>query len=354
MVPGNASTSLQGVIRVRTEMTSLGWLLLLDAAIVGLCHLLPRTRFVRPFRALIFVLVGFLSAQGVLSSAIAGLRLMPKGLFHDQLRQETLNDDGRPVVLLIGSSFTEHGVDPDLLAAKLGDTGHAAVVNRLAVGGAPHLERLHYLKEYLAHAARKPQLVLFEIAGNYDSTPLYQIDQMRFSDRMVAIMDGASVWWGLRWLADAKGPGLWERVRLGSEIVAQWALHVSHIAYLWNSAPVAAALGQKFVELPWTEPVSDKDAPRLLKEAAAAQDLRPELADRGARAVDARISRRRNGIAAALRRPALRILFGPEHAGRQRRLRAPLLCGHAAVSMLRRRGTGAARCPGAWCRLVGL
>jgi hypothetical protein len=257
-------------------MTSLGWLLLLDAAIVGVCHFLPRTRFGRPVQAGLFVLAGFLLAQGVLSSAIAGFGLLPKGLFHDEVQRQAQSDDGRPVVLLIGSSFTEHGIDPDLFAAELGDAGRAAVVQRLAVGGAPHLERLHYLKEYLAHAARKPELVLFEVAGNYDSTPLYQVHQMRFSDRMVAIMDGSSVWWGLRWLAGANGLGLRQRLTLGSEIFAQWALHVSHIGYLWNSAPIAAAMGQVPVESPWTAPVSDKDAPRLLREAAAAHEMRPD------------------------------------------------------------------------------
>jgi hypothetical protein len=257
-------------------ITPLGWLLLLDAAIVGLCHLQPRTRFGRPVRATLLVLCGFFLAQSVLSSAIAGLGVVPKGLFPNEVRQQTRDDDGRPVVLLIGSSFTEHGIDPDLLAAELGDAGRSAVVHRLAVGGAPHLERLYYLKQYLAHAARKPQLVLFEIAGNYDSTPLYQVHQMRFSDRMVAIMDGSSVWWGLRWLAGADGPGLRQRLTLASEIFGQWALNFSHIGYLWNSAPIAAALNQQPVESPWTDPVSDKDAPRLLKEAAVARDLRPD------------------------------------------------------------------------------
>ena len=51
------------------------------------------------------------------------------------------------------------------------------------MGGAPHLERLHYLKEYLVGAQTKPELALFEIAGGYDNGPLYQAHQMRFSDR---------------------------------------------------------------------------------------------------------------------------------------------------------------------------
>jgi hypothetical protein len=97
--------------------------------------------------------------------------------------------------LLIGSSFSEKGIGPDAFAEALAHSGRAATVQHLAVGGSPHLERLHYLKEYLARAKRRPQLVPFEIAGGYDSGPLYQVHQMRFSDRMVAMMDGLGAAW---------------------------------------------------------------------------------------------------------------------------------------------------------------
>lgn len=175
--------------------------LLLCAAMAGLYHLLPRTRPGRPLRALLLALGGFILAQVGLSAAISGLGLVPKGPFHDLLGQLTDYDGERPVVLLIGSSFSEAGINPDVLAETLSRSGRAAAVQRLAVGGAPHLERLHYLKEYLARAKRRPQLVLFEIAGGYDSGPLYQVHQMRFSDRMIAMMDGSSAWWASQGLS---------------------------------------------------------------------------------------------------------------------------------------------------------
>ena len=80
------------------------------------------------------------------------------------------------------------------LYARLNDAGLAwpADMELARSWYLPHLERLHYLREYLARARRKPQLVLFEIAGGYDSGPLYQVHQMRFTDRMVAAMDGSS------------------------------------------------------------------------------------------------------------------------------------------------------------------
>ena len=250
--------------------------LLLLAAIAGLCHLLPVTRPDRPFRAALLVLGGFILAQGALSGVIAGLGLMPKGPFHDLLDERTDYDGDRPVILLIGSSFTEAGIDPDTLAQGLAYSGRAAAVQRLAVGGAPHLERLHYLKEYLARAKRRPQLVLFEIAGGYDSGPLYQVHQMRFSDRMVAMMDGSSAWWAIRWLAGANGLSLFQRFTLGSEILGQLAVHVSHIGFLWNSAPGRKTVTADDSGGPPPTRFSDDDAAELLEQAAAARDLKPD------------------------------------------------------------------------------
>lgn len=255
-------------------MSTPSWLLLFDAAVVGLCHVLPRTRFGAPARALLFVLAGFLLAQSALSAAIAGLGLAPNGPFQDLVQRQTGYADGRPVVLVIGSSFSEHGIDADVLAERLGDTGRAPLVQRLAVGGAPHIERLYYLKQYLARAATKPQLVLFEVAGGYDGNPLYQIHQMRYSDRMVAMMDGSSAWWGFRWLAAADRLDVWQRLRLGSEIVGQWALHMSHIGYLWNIAEAGSAANGDGSPPP--APISDTDTAKLLRQAIAAEDLRPD------------------------------------------------------------------------------
>jgi hypothetical protein len=250
--------------------------LLLGAAIVGLCHLLPRTRPGRPSRAALLVLGGFILAQGGLSAAIGGLGLVPKGPFHDLLQQLTNYDCERPLILFIGSSFSEAGIDPDALAEALANSGRAAAVQRLAVGGAPHLERLHYLKEYLARARRKPQLVLFEIAGGYDSGPLYQVHQMRFSDRMVAAMDGSSAWWALHWVAGADGLSLSQRLTLASEILGQLALHVSHIGSFWNSAPIGeAAVYDPGGSAPPMR-FSDGDTAELLEQAAAARDLKPD------------------------------------------------------------------------------
>ncbi len=258
-------------------MTMLVCLLLLGGSVIGLCHLLPlRPRFGGPFWAAVLILVGFLLVQTGLSFAIAELRLMPKGPFHDLLRQMTDYDGKRPVVLLIGSSFTEAGIDSDALAEVLGGSARVAVVQRLAVGGAPHIERLHYLKEYLAHAKQKPELVLFEIAGGYDSGPLYQVHQMRFSDRMVAAMDAEGAWWAYRWIVGEDHLTLLQRLTLGTEVLGELALHVSHIGFFWNSASADEPTVSDSAGSPPPARLSDRDTAELLYHAAAGRNLKPD------------------------------------------------------------------------------
>jgi hypothetical protein len=99
---------------------------------------------------------------------------------------------------------------------------------------------------------------------------------MRFTDRMVAAMDGSSAWWALRWVAGADGLSLSWRLTLASEILGQLALHVSHIGSFWNSAPIgeAAVYDPRGSSPPMR--FSDDDTAELLEQAAAARDLKPD------------------------------------------------------------------------------
>src|SRR3954469_5340702 len=96
---GEHPEQASGSTRSDVWMIALACLLLLGAALVGLCHLLPWPRPVRSFRAALLVLGGFILAEGGLSIAIAGLGLMPKGPFHDLLHHLTDYEGERPVVL---------------------------------------------------------------------------------------------------------------------------------------------------------------------------------------------------------------------------------------------------------------
>ena len=253
------------------------YLLVLAGFIIGICHLLPWSPPGRWLAASLFAMLGFTLAQGALSGAITALGLAPRGPFQDMLEHLTEYDGDRPVVLLVGSSFTQAGIDPDALAQTLGSSGHGVEVLPLAMGGAPHLERLHYLKEYLIHAKRKPELVLFEVAGGYDNGPLYQLHQMHFTDRMVAMMDGSSAWWAFRWLFNRDDvDSLSTRLISGGEILAHLGLHVAHMGFLWNSKRAGLPTDYDPGLSPPEEHFSDDDVARTLDEAAEARVLRAD------------------------------------------------------------------------------
>ena len=93
----------------------------------------------------------------------------------------------------------------------------------------------------------------------------------------VAMMDRSSAWWALRWLAGAHGLSLFQRVTLASEIFGQLALNVSHIGFLWNSAPVRQTVTtyDSGGSPPRTR-FSDNRAAELLEQAAATRDLKPD------------------------------------------------------------------------------
>ena len=203
--------------------------------------------------------------------------MAPKGPLHDLVRYLTSYDGDRPVVLLVGSSFTQQGIDPKVLEETIGTSGHDVEVLPLAVGGLSHLERLYYLKEYLARAKRIPRLVLFEIAGGYDSGPLFQLHQMRFSDRMVAVMDGSSAWWAFRWLFGGDAGDLTTRVVLSGEVLAHLGLHATHLGFLWNSTRADQPSGQDPLALPTkVQHFADDEVAQLVDRAAATRDLRPD------------------------------------------------------------------------------
>jgi len=258
-------------------MAKMAYFLALAGLIIGICHLLPRSPPGRSLTACLFIVIGFIAAQGVLSGAITALGLVPRGPLHDVLEYLTDYDGDRPVVLLVGSSFTQQGIDPEVLTETLGTSGRSVTVLPLAIGGLSHLERLHYLREYLAHAKRMPRLVLFEIAGGYDNGPLFQLQQMLFSDRMVAMMDSTSAWWAFRWLFSRDAAGLTTRVVLAGEILAHLALHVGHVGFLWNStrADEPGDYDPRVLP-PKVQHFTDDEVARFIDQAAQTRDLRAD------------------------------------------------------------------------------
>ena len=63
---------------------------------------------------------------------------------------------------------------------------------------------------------------------------------------------------------------------LGSEILGQLALHVNHSGFLWNSAPVREVTTYDIAGPSPPIRFSDDDAAKLVEQAAAARDLKPD------------------------------------------------------------------------------
>jgi hypothetical protein len=277
MVPCHGRDINPGGIADGTAMAKMAFFLTLGSLIVAGCHLLPRSPPSRSLSACLFAVTAFIGIQGLLSGTMTALGLVPRGPLRDLVEYLADYDGDRPVVLLVGSSFTQQGVDLDVLAETLGNSDRSIAVLPLAIGGLSHLERLHYLKEYLAHAKRMPQLVLFEIAGGYDNGPLFQLQQMRFSDRMVATMDGATAWWAFRWLLGEDVPGSTTRIVLAGEILAHLALHVGHVGFLWNSTRADHPGNYDPRALPpKAQHFTDDEVARFVDRAARTRDLRAD------------------------------------------------------------------------------
>jgi hypothetical protein len=258
-------------------MSDIAYFLVLAGLLIGICHLLPWSRAGRPLTACLLIIIGFIAAQGVLFAAITTLELVPKGPLHDLLDYLKSYEGDRPVVLLVGSSFTQQGIDPEILGETLGRSGRSVAVLPLAMGGLSHLERMYYLKQYFAHTKRTPQLVLFEIAGGYDNGPLFQLEQMRFSDRMIAMMDGSSALWAFRWLFSTDVDGLTSRMVIAGEILAHLGLHIGHVGFLWNSTRGDQPSGYDPHALPpKVQHFTDDEVARLVDQAAKTQDLRTD------------------------------------------------------------------------------
>src|SRR5260370_12307534 len=81
------------------------YFLMLAGLIIGICHLLPRSLPGRPLSACLFIIVGFIAAQGALSGVITALGLTPRGPLHDVLKYIPHYNVDRPAFLLLGSSF---------------------------------------------------------------------------------------------------------------------------------------------------------------------------------------------------------------------------------------------------------
>ena len=231
-------------------------------------HALPRVRRTRGRNPFVLLTAGFVLAQIGISAAIAGLHLQYNLAPSQMVKYLAELPTDRPVVLLVGSSLTQYGIDRDLLAARLAAAGHPVSVGRLGFGGLSLAERFHYVKEYLAAAGRPPSLVLFEISRYYDVDPLRQLQQNLYADQEVAGMDFETAWLNLEWVfASYNGQSFASRVDLARAVIGHFLLNAVHAGFVPHAIRQARVVPQAFDwEPPKPEALGDAYFARALTE----------------------------------------------------------------------------------------
>jgi hypothetical protein len=228
-------------------------------------HVLPRVRRKRGGNPVLLLAIVFLLAQLGISVTIAGLRLQYDILPGRMVKYLAELPTDRPLILLVGSSVTQYGIDRDLLAARLAAAGHPVSIGRLGFGGLSLAERLHYVKEYLSVSRHRPSLVLFEISRYYDVEPLRQLQQNLYSDQEIAGMDFTTAWLNLEWIVAYNGQSFADRIELARGVIGHFLLNAFHIGFAAHAIREARVKPQAFDwEPPKSEVLGDAYLARLL------------------------------------------------------------------------------------------
>lgn len=209
---------------------SLGLLAWAGLLLAGL-ELLPRLRRIRWASAAALALAGFAAAEAGLAFALPRLGLVADLQQNQMLKFLVEAHSDKPILLLVGSSLTQYGIDEAALETALAAQGHDVTVLRLGFGGMSIPERIYYLRHYLALSGQRPAAVLFEVSGYYDLHPLQQLAQNPFSRREIAAMDLGNLRLSLAWLLGPDG-----EPALAGPLLADFALHGLQIGVLPKSA----------------------------------------------------------------------------------------------------------------------
>lgn len=224
-------------------------------------HLLPKapSRAGRAVSAAGLALLGLVAVDIALDQALPAIGLVPD-LQTSQLLKSLIDyRTDRPIILLVGSSLTQYGVDEAALAERLTTQGHPAGVLRLGFGGMSIPERIYYIRRYLAAARRKPDAVLFEISGQYELVPLLQLQEHKFSGREIAAMDSDNLRLSLAWALGPDGDRT-KRLELTASLLGHFALHGLHLGALPNSLWSGAVRAADFAgDAPKTKHASDTE-----------------------------------------------------------------------------------------------
>jgi hypothetical protein len=192
---------------------------------------------------------GFVGAEAALGVLLPRLGLVPNLQAMEMLKYLAALQSDRPILLLVGSSYSQYGIDETGLETALDAAGHKMTVARLGFGGLSIPERLYYIRRYLAAAKQQPAIVLFEIAAYYDTQPLKMFERNLFTRREIAALDADNLRLSLDWVWGPDGEPS-NRLTLTAELLAHFALRALEAGFLPNSIWQAALPASRFSGTP--------------------------------------------------------------------------------------------------------
>jgi len=158
---------------------------------------LPKKSRFPVWQALGGILVGVALFVVVSQFLLEKARLVPDSSIVAEQFYAPVFEEGSPLILLIGSSYTRHGVDPDVINAIFRENGLRARVLIRAAGGTSRLEQWQNVKEVVRNLGKVPSTVLFEVSYSYDHRPVYGL-RSPYSPRALAQFDAQGTLWAVQ------------------------------------------------------------------------------------------------------------------------------------------------------------
>lgn len=182
---------------------------------------------------LFLILRSFLSASWVDPEGEAVVRVQSQ--VHHLLQQKKWQE--HPVILFIGSSATQYGVNGKMLEQFLADAGLPVTVLQFSLSGANHFERLFMLRLFLEKIGaqhreelkKAPTIMLCEVFDAYDESPLYLFKKEAYTRRAITWFEPKQAWAAWKaWRASEKRDNisswsLWEHFLLNRFAVGSFS-----------------------------------------------------------------------------------------------------------------------------------
>lgn len=146
--------------------------------------------------------------------------------------------DDAPLIVFTGASYSRNGIDPERLTLALRERGYPHRVVNLSIEAASVLERDAHLQQFIKLSGRVPDIVMIEVAHDFDQRAAYMFGNSKFSTRAIEQFDlSRSAWTSFGILGGAcDGPKgcLLDTAYLGMHT----ALNVLNVGLIGGGEPV--------------------------------------------------------------------------------------------------------------------